>query len=49
MVLKNVINECLWDKMTSYLREFSENVTLADLIEEYRKSSPDSAEPMYYI
>ena len=50
-VMTNALSECLWSKMTAYLRNFTENVTLRDLADSYDKLSSEttSAEPMYYI
>lgn len=44
-----IVNGCVWDKMTSYLREFSASITLLDIIEQYRKSLTDDQFFMYYI
>lgn len=48
-ILKNILNDCLWDQMTSYLRNFSNSITLSEIIEKYRGSLSDAEEPMYYI
>lgn len=50
-VMTDTLSECLWSKMTAYLRNFTENVTLRDLADSYDKLSSEttSAEPMYYI
>ncbi len=46
----NTINDNLWNKMTDYMRNFSENLTLADIIERYYKSIENNSEQiMYYI
>lgn len=46
----NTVNISLWDKMTEFLQNFAENLTLADVIEQYHKSEEQSAEQiMYYI
>ncbi len=46
----NTINDCLWNKMSDHMRSFSENLTLADIIEQYYKSLEEKSEQMmYYI
>ncbi len=47
--LRKVLQEQLWNQMTSYLRQFSNQITLADMVEEYRKVRNDEREIMYYI
>lgn len=47
--LKDIIDRNLWNKMTVYLREFSESITLAEIIEQYRKSLAKTGDFMYYI
>ena len=49
-LIADALSECLWSKMTAYLRDFTENVTLRDIADRYDKLSADSSsEPMYYI
>lgn len=49
-VLIDTINDNLWDKMTAYIQNFAENITLADIIEQYNKSIEESSQHlMYYI
>lgn len=49
-VIATTINAYLWGKMTDYMQKFAENLTLADVIEQCRKSiEQKSEEIMYYI
>ena len=48
-VLRSSVNICLWDKMNSYLRRFTEQMTLADLIDECRLYSDSKSSFMYNI
>lgn len=49
-VIASTVNENLWDKLTDYMQKFAENLTLADIIEQCRKSMEEKAEEiMYYI
>ncbi len=48
-VLKGIVNHYLWNPMTSYLRKFCDNITLFDLIEQYRSVLTAIEGPMYYI
>lgn len=49
-VIANTVNENLWDKLTDYMQKFAENLTLADIIEQCRKSMEEKSEEiMYYI
>ncbi len=41
------VNSCLWNKLNGYMRQFTESMTLADVIGEYRKSTGGG--DMYYI
>ncbi|MGN0475655.1 MAG: Rrf2 family transcriptional regulator [Acutalibacteraceae bacterium] len=44
------INDNLWNKMTSYLRDFAQNITLAEMTDIYRNSKENQAQEfMYYI
>lgn len=46
----NIVNDNLWNKITDYMRKFTENLTLADIIEKYNKSLEQNSEQiMYYI
>ncbi len=47
--MRSSVNCCLWDKINSYMRSFAEQMTLADLIAEYRSGGGDDNENMYYI
>ncbi|WP_072417675.1 MULTISPECIES: Rrf2 family transcriptional regulator [unclassified Ruminococcus] len=47
--IRSSVNSCLWDKMNSYMRRFTEQMTLADLIKEYKDSSGSGKTYMYYI
>ena len=49
-LIADALSECLWSKMTAYLQDFTENVTLRDLADKYDMLSADEASgPMYYI
>ena len=41
------VNNCLWNKLNGYMRQFAENMTLADVLGEYRKNTGGG--DMYYI
>lgn len=47
--MRNSVNCCLWDKINSYMRSFTEQMTLADLIAGHRESSDEAEYNMYYI
>ncbi|MCH5297457.1 MAG: Rrf2 family transcriptional regulator [Ruminococcus sp.] len=48
--IADTVNDNLWNKMTDYMRKFTEKLTLADIIEEYHKSIEEKSEQlMYYI
>ncbi|MGN0503200.1 MAG: RrF2 family transcriptional regulator [Ruminococcus sp.] len=48
--LFNAVDACIWDEMTAYLQKFAENLTLADIISQYRSSIEENQEQiMYYI
>lgn len=45
-----LVNDILWKKMTNYLNEYSEKITLNDMIEVYKaKQLRNAEELMYYI
>lgn len=46
---RSTVNSCLWDKMNSYLKNFSESITLADVAEQCRFAYNDKNAYMYYI
>ena len=48
-LIADALSECLWKKMTSYLRDFTENITLRDIADKYDRLSEGGSEPMYYI
>jgi Rrf2 family protein len=49
-VVVSTINTQIWDKMTSYLQNFAENITLADIIEMCKNTYAENEEGfMYYI
>lgn len=49
-VIATTVNANLWDKLTDYMQKFAENLTLADIIEQCKKSMEEKAEEiMYYI
>lgn len=48
--IRSSVNNCLWDKFNGYMRRFSEQMTLEDLINECKDSSEDKEKYiMYYI
>lgn len=47
--IETVLNRNLWDTMTAYLRKYSENIRLSDLIDQYKEALSDAEGPMYYI
>ncbi|MFR0854902.1 RrF2 family transcriptional regulator [Ruminococcus sp.] len=47
--IETVLNRSLWDAMTAYLRKYSENIRLSDLIDQYKEALSDVEGPMYYI
>lgn len=48
--LIKIINANLWDKMTVYLQNFADSITLAEMTDIYRNSKENNAEEfMYYI
>ena len=49
-VIANIVNVSLWDKLTDYMQKFTENLTLADIIEQCHKATEQKTEDiMYYI
>lgn len=49
-VMIRLINNSLWSKMSSYLQEYAESITLAQLCDEYIKNNEiEHNIPMYYI
>ena len=40
--LRNAINECLWESINARIREYAENRTLGDLLEECRRKAAGS-------
>ena len=48
--IRSSVNSCLWDKFNGYMRRFSEQLTLADLIRECKDNTEDKEQYlMYYI
>ena len=47
--LKATVQECLWDQMTAYLRQFCSSITLQNMMDRYRNSIPQDEAFMYYI
>ncbi|MBP3272829.1 MAG: Rrf2 family transcriptional regulator [Ruminococcus sp.] len=43
------LNCCVWDKLNLYMRQITSELTLRDLISQYRSGQPVSAPDMYYI
>lgn len=46
---KATVNDCLWDKMTDYMKDFAANLTLAEVAEKCKYTGNDNGEYMYYI
>ncbi len=46
---KSIINDCLWDKMTAYLKNFTSKITLAEVAEQCRYANDSDSAYMYYI
>lgn len=46
---RTAVNDCLWDKMNSYLQSFAEKVTLDDAAKQCKAAYTDKNEFMYYI
>ena len=47
--MRGSVNSCLWDKLNSYMRRFTEQMTLADLIAEGKEYEKMNEGNMYYI
>ncbi len=47
--LRETLNSCLWDKMGGYMRRFTEQMSLADLIRECKNDGENRKNYMYYI
>lgn len=47
--IRSSVNSCLWDKFNGYMRRFTEQMTLADLIKECKENSDQKTNYMYYI
>ena len=47
--MRGSVNFCLWNKINGYMRRFTEQMTLADIIAEHRENAEISTENMYYI
>ena len=47
--IRTSVDSCVWNKLNGYLRTFTGNLTLADLINEYKGSSGEEKNYMYYI
>ena len=45
--IADAISECLWSKMTAYLQNFTDSVTLRDIADKLADNAAD--QPMYYI
>ena len=43
------VNNCLWSNLNSYMRQFIEEMTLEDLIKEYKQGLAEEQNYMYYI
>lgn len=47
--IRSSVNSSVWEKLNSYMRRFTEQMTLADLISEYSENSGAKKNYMYYI
>ncbi|HCJ40629.1 Rrf2 family transcriptional regulator [uncultured Ruminococcus sp.] len=48
--LRDTVNSCIWEKLNSYMRDFTAKMTLADFIELHSSDSTDDGGGlMYYI
>ncbi len=45
--IADAISECLWSKMTAYLQNFTDSVTLRDIADKLADTAAE--QPMYYI
>jgi Rrf2 family protein len=45
--IADVVSECVWCKMTAYMQNFTDSVTLRDIADRLEADGP--AQPMYYI
>lgn len=45
--IADAISECLWSKMTAYLQDFTDSVTLRDIADKLADTAAE--QPMYYI
>lgn len=45
--IRSSVNSCLWSKINSYMRKFAEQMTLSDVLGEYKKITEENN--MYYI
>lgn len=48
-LLKATLHECLWSKMSSYMRKFCSEITLQNMIDKYHSSEGSEDTFMYYI
>lgn len=46
---KSTINDCLWEKITAYMKSFTAKITLADVAEQCQYAHSESNAYMYYI
>lgn len=47
--MREQVNNCLWDKLNGYMRRFTEQMSLADLIRECKNDGENRKNYMYYI
>ena len=47
--LRESVNSCLWEKLGGYMRRFTEQMSLADLIKECKNEAGEKKSYMYYI
>ena len=45
--IADAVSECLWSKMSAYLRNFTDSVTIRDIAD--KLAANNSEQPMYYI
>ncbi|MBR6101461.1 MAG: Rrf2 family transcriptional regulator [Ruminococcus sp.] len=47
--IRESVNVCVWEKLNGYLRDFTGQLSLADLTKAYKDNYIENREPMYYI
>ncbi|MBQ8108017.1 MAG: Rrf2 family transcriptional regulator, partial [Ruminococcus sp.] len=47
--IRSWVNGCLWEKLNDYMRSLTGQMSLSDLIKEYKANQSQGEELMYYI